>query len=151
MIIGQYKSKLTDKNRLAVPKKIRDEFGTEMIVARWYEKCLVLVSKVYWESFVKRIRGRSGLVIEPVRDIERFIYGSAYDVVLDNQGRFILPEILMSYSNIYSEVVFVGLGDRSEIWDIAEWEKFEKDIEDKANKAIEVIAKSEVIGKDKSG
>jgi MraZ protein len=144
MIIGQYKSKLTDKNRLSVPKKIRDEFGEEMIIARWYESCLVLVPKGYWQIFIKRIRGRSKLVVEPVRDVERFIYGSAFEVVLDSQGRFILPEVLALYSNIKDDVVYIGLGDRVEIWANNEWEKLEKDIETKANKAIEAIAKAEV-------
>ena len=50
MLIGQYTSKLTDKNRISIPKKIRAELGDEMIVAKWYEGGLVLVSKENWQK-----------------------------------------------------------------------------------------------------
>ena len=141
MLIGQYTSKLTDKNRISVPKRIRDELGAEMIIAKWYEDCLVLVSRQGWLKLIKRLVGESKLVVSPVRDIDRFIFGSAFEVILDSQGRFVLTEELISYASVQSEVVFIGLGDRVEVWSIEKWHELEEVAEKKASEAIEKIAK----------
>ena len=141
MLVGQYVSKLTDKDRIAIPKKFREEFGQRLILARWYESCLVLVSKDSWEKLLIRLIGKTKLVTSPVRDIDRFILGSAFEIGLDKQGRFVIPEILMNYANIRTEVVFVGLGDRIEVWSSTKWDELEKGSLEKASQAIEKIAR----------
>lgn len=142
MLIGQYSSKLTDKNRISVPKKFRDEIGESLIVARWYESCLVLVTKDNWEKFFQRLSGTSGTITSPVREIDRFVLGLAYEVELDKQGRFIAAENLLNYADIKGEVIFVGLGDRIEIWSSEAWKNQEKRIQESAEQAIEGIAKA---------
>jgi MraZ protein len=141
MLIGQYTSKLTEGNRLAIPKKFREELGGEMIIAKWYEGSLVLVSKDNWQSLLNRLTGKEVLITSPVRDIDRFVMGSAYEVNLDSQGRFVMPEALGDYTRSGIELVFVGLGDRVEIWPQVAWQKLEEKAEEKASKAIEKIAK----------
>lgn len=140
MIIGQFRSKLTDKDRISIPKKFRDEMGPELIVAKWYENCLVLVSKEIWTHFKKRLGIDSKLVIEGIRDIDRFILGSAFEIDFDKQGRFVLPDALMIYAEIKDEVVFLGLEDRVEIWSVLKWEVKEEEAEEKAKIALEKIA-----------
>jgi MraZ protein len=142
MLIGQYTSKLTDKDRIAIPKKFREKLGEELIIAKWYEKCLVLVSEDTWQQLLKRLVGRTELVTSPVRDIDRFILGSAFEIKPDNQGRFVLPEILRVYSEIEDEAVFVGLGDRVEVWPLNRWKELEENLERKASEAIEAISRS---------
>lgn len=141
MLIGQYSSKLTDNKRISVPKKIRDELGDEMVIAKWYERCLVLVSKENWQKLISRLIGKETIVISPVRDIDRFILASAFEVSLDGQGRFVLPENLMLYAEVVSEVAFIGLGDRVEVWAQEKWQELEKNAEEKAAVAIEKLAK----------
>ncbi|OGM59115.1 division/cell wall cluster transcriptional repressor MraZ [Candidatus Woesebacteria bacterium RIFCSPLOWO2_01_FULL_37_19] len=145
MLIGQYISKLTENKRLAVPKKFRDELGEQMILTKWYEGCLVLVSKHYWQDLIKRLIGKSQIVISPIRDIDRFILASAYEVNLDSQGRFVVPESLIHYAKLEDDVVFIGLNDRVEIWSLSIWQKMEEISEEKAYSAIEKIAKKEKI------
>ncbi len=141
MLIGQYLSKLTDKDRVAIPKKIRQELGGELVIARWYENCLVLVSKESWQKLLTRLIGKPSLITSPVRDVDRFILGLAFEIKLDAQSRFIMPKTLLNYANIKEDVVFVGLGDRVEVWSIEEWQKLESGVEKKASEAIEKIAK----------
>lgn len=143
MLIGQYGSKLTDRNRISVPKKIRDELGNELIITRWYEGCLVLVSRQGWLELITRLVGRQKLITQPVRDIDRFIFASAFEVDVDGQGRFVLPDELRFYADVKSEVVFIGLGDRAEVWSSERWHELEGEVEKKANAAIEKIASEE--------
>ena len=151
MIIGQYYSKLTDKSRLSIPKKFREEIGDDLVLARWYENCLVLVALGDWEILVKRLTGGGKIVTSKVRDIDRFISGLAYEIKLDKQGRFIIPEHLLRHSGIKDEAVFVGLKDRIEIWSKQRWEELESKVDEKATLAIEQIAKDESVSKTTDG
>lgn len=141
MLVGQYQSKLTDKDRVAIPKKIREELGEDLVIARWYEKCLVLVSFEKWLDLEKRLVGKKGLVISSIRDIDRFVLGSAFEIKLDKQGRFVLHGALKDYAEIKNDIVFVGLGDRVEVWSYEKWQEIEKNAELKASEAIEKLAK----------
>lgn len=141
MIIGQYVSKVTSARRIAFPKAFRDEISKSFVLTRWYEKCLIAVSKSNWEILTKRVVGENKFLNSPIRDTERFIFGSAYVVKSDKQGRVVLPKSLMDYAKIATDVVFVGLGDRIEIWDKKEWEKREIYAATHANSMLETIAK----------
>ncbi len=141
MILGQFSSKLTDKNRVSVPKKFREEIGNELIVAKWYENCLVVVPKDKWIEVRGRMLGIEKLITEPVRDIDRFILGSAYEIELDAQGRFIIPDLLLNHANITSEATFVGLEDRLEVWSTEVWNEQQRLAQTKAAEAIEILSK----------
>lgn len=142
MLIGQYTSKLTDKDRISVPSKFREHLGEYIVAARWYENCVVIVSKENWKNLRSRLVGPKKIITSPVRDIDRFILGSAFDLSLDKQGRFVIPEVLKRHADIKSEVVFLGLGERVEVWSIDNWNALESDVQEKASQAVERIAKT---------
>jgi len=139
MLIGQFQSKLTDKNRIAVPKKIREELGDVLVLAKWYESCLVLVSQQGWEKLLDRFTKTHGKIVSPVRNIDRFVLGSAFEIELDSQGRFVLPDVLQEHADIKEEVVFIGLRDRVEVWSKENWNELENVAEKKAAEAIEKL------------
>jgi|SRR3989344_7869179 len=143
MLIGQYDSKLTDKNRIAVPKKFRQELGVSLIVARWYEGCLVLVSEGMWKKIYDKLSGATKFITKSVRDTDRFILGSAYEITADSQGRVVLNENLISYAGLEGEIVFLGLIDRVEIWSKKAWEEKEKYVAENAAEFIEELAKKD--------
>lgn len=120
MVIGEYHQKVGEKNRIAFPKKFREDIGSKLIVTKGYEGCLVIMSPAQWEEMVRdSISGPfvSGLI----RDTSRFLLGSASEVELDSQGRFVVPPYLMGYSALKDEGVFVGLGRWVELWDMSRW------------------------------
>ena len=120
MLIGEYKNQVGEKNRVAVPKKFREELGSKLIVTQGYEGCLIIVSPNQWQSIIED--SASGpFVSQSVRDTSRFLLGGATEVELDDQGRFVLPQSLIEYSHIKNEVSFLGLGRWVEVWDAALW------------------------------
>lgn len=143
MLIGSYLGILGEKRRVAIPKKFLEEFGDKLVIAEWYEGCLILVSVGFWEALLKRLTGGSKVVSLGVRDIERFILGSAFEVIPDGQGRIIVPEILVGFANLNKELVFLGLGDRAEIWSKEIWEKKAEEIGRTTKEFIEDLAKNE--------
>lgn len=140
MLIGSYISLLGEKRRTAIPKKFLDELGPKLVLAKWYEDCLILVSFNFWEKLLERLTGGSKVASLGVRDIERFILGSAFEVEPDDQGRIVLPEILAGYANLEKELVFLGLGDRVEIWDKETWEIKANEVAKTTKEFVEKIA-----------
>jgi MraZ protein len=140
MLIGSYTSSFKKDRRIAVPANFRKELGTKLIIARWYENCLVLISKEKWQELMGRITGQSNFVTEPVRNTDRFILGSAYEVSSDAQGRILVPSLLAQYAQLESQVIFVGLGDRVEIWEKKYWERQEQFVAQNASQMMERVA-----------
>ena len=141
MLIGTYPARFASGHRISIPSQFRKELGKEYILARWYEGCLVLVGKDYWSALYKRLTGGFDLIVNPIRDTERFILGSAYEVIPDEQGRIVIPERLASYSDLKEDIYFVGLGEKVEIWDKIAWEAKEKEVVAGAAEYLEQLAK----------
>jgi len=143
MLIGNYSVNLSQGRRLAIPNQLRKSLGTKIIIAKWYENCLVIVPQNNWEQLIKKITGEVTNLTKSVRNTERFVLGSAFELELDKQGRFVLPESLAKFAKIKGNSTFLGLGNRVEIWDTDIWLKKEKVISDKAADLVERIAKNE--------
>lgn len=136
MLLGYYSAKLDEKGRLAIPKHFRVDLDSELVVARWYEKCLLLIKKSLWEEYVGRLTGGE-LASLGVRDTDRFLLAGSFEVNPDSQGRFVIPQVLREYAGILGEVVVAGLGDKLEIWDKRAWNEREKLVMGEAGEKIE--------------
>lgn len=123
MFLGSYKTSFDAKSRrIALPKKIRDYLnGDETILSFGFEKCIFGFSQAAWQKESTR-QLEQPLIDRKSRDIRRFIFSSAEHVVLDNQGRFVLPDGLCKYAKIGKPIV-IGAGDHFEIWNEKNWDK----------------------------
>lgn len=139
MLIGSYSGILSEKRRVAVPRKFIDELGSQLIIAKWFENCLVLVSTVFWDELFERLTGAKKAKTYGIRDNERFVLGSAFEVTPDDQGRIVIPEALSGYANFNKEVVFIGLRDRVEIWSSESWSKKNIVLPESAREQIEKL------------
>lgn len=128
MLLGKYRSKVTEKGRLAFPAKLRAQLGRKIVITQGYERSLIAVSQAGWHGLIKDT-GERPFVFGAARDTTRFLLGGAQVLNLDKQGRFVLPEYLLKYAQISKEVIFLGLGKYVEIWDVARWEKYQKYLE----------------------
>lgn len=143
MLVGHYYQKLSGKGRTALPARFRKEQGRDVVLSRWYEGSLSIFNKQEWTRMVSQAtRGVS--TTAAARDTERFLLGGAYEIELDNQGRFVVPQALREYAKLgQNSVVFVGLGNRVEIWDKKRWEEREKQVMEHAEELIEKARKDE--------
>jgi MraZ protein len=141
MLIGEYEARLTDKNRVAIPKKIRDEFAEGLILSRGYEGCLILLDKKRWDDF-ENIINKGSILMLSIRDTKRFIFGGAYELDLDSQGRFVLPNNLKDYAQINNDLIFIAIKDWVEIWALDIWEKKLNELKSNAGDIAEQIFKN---------
>jgi MraZ protein len=106
-----------------------------------YDGCMILVDENRFLALTKDItNGR--FVNDAVRDTTRFLIGSAHEVTLDKQGRFVLPQSLKSFAEVEDEVVCLGLMRWVEIWDKKTWNARKKAISDNASQISEKLDKA---------
>ncbi len=119
MFFGEYNHALDAKNRLMLPAKLRKELGEEPVIAKSVDKCLSLYPRATWDAFCERLDAMPTI---ETRNVKRFLFASANDAPIDNQGRILIPSNLSEYAAFVKEVTVVGVGDHIEIWDKREWE-----------------------------
>lgn len=122
MLIGEYTSKIGEKKRVAIPKKIREELGNNLILTRGYEDCLILVNKDLLGNIAKDVINGT-FIDKSIRETSRFLIGSAFEIEVDGQGRVVIPSSLFEHAKLGNEVVFVGLFNWVEVWDIKKWKE----------------------------
>jgi len=127
MLSGQIDGKLSKKFQTAFPKNFREELGSNLIITKSIDKCLLVVSEKNWETLLEGTKGQPFLD-KATRELQRFLFGSATTVKLDDQGRFILPIYLREYAQINESIVFIGVQRYVEIWDQKMWEIHQESI-----------------------
>jgi len=140
MLVGQYTVSVTEKGRIAIPFRFREEIGTDLIAAKWFEECIVVVPIANWQELLTKVTAKAETLNVSVREIERFILGSAFEIELDAQGRFIIPKTLKEYGKLDQTVTFVGLGNRIEIWNERLWKEKEAFLQGTAGKLMEQVS-----------
>ena len=123
MYLGSYVPSFDLKTRrIALPKKIRDYLATsEIVLSFGFEKCLFGFDIQTWQVEATR-QLATPLTEKRPRDLRRFIFASATDINLDDQGRFVIPASYLKYAGIVKPVV-IGAGDHFEIWNELNWQK----------------------------
>lgn len=121
MIIGEYHHTLDEKGRVAVPARVRASCEAGAILTRGLDHSLALFPREAWERFVESLQALPWQQPE-TRALVRLFLAGASEVALDRSGRMLVPEHLRAYASLEREVVFLGLGNRLELWGKGAWE-----------------------------
>lgn len=93
----------------------------QMVVAKNHARCLTLFPKPVWDSFEADL-ARLPMKHEGWR---RLYIGSATDVEIDGASRVLVPAELRDWAGLKDDVLFMGVGDRFELWDKARYDAAE--------------------------
>lgn len=111
-----------------LPPEFRDEVVAESaegkVMLAKFDDAVVGYPMARWEE-IEESFGRIKNPSRRVRDFIRFFFGSAQEVVVDRQGRILVPPSLRTYGQLDKEVVLVGVGRKFEIWDKSRFEGVE--------------------------
>lgn len=144
MILGQFNARLTDKSRIAFPKRFRQVLGDTLIVTYGFEGSLIIVAENNWKELLEGTSDKPFL-LSSARDTKRFLLGGAAVVELDAQGRFVLPDYLKKFAHLEEEVTFVGQDKYVEVWSQKAWVEYnnamQKNITGIVEKLVEGITK----------
>ena len=119
---------LDGKGRVTVPSRYRDVLMSavegQLVVSKSHVRCLSLFPRPVWEQF----EGRLNALPASADGLRRLYVGSATEVAIDGSSRVLLPPELRAWAGLEREVVFMGLGNRFEIWDKARYDAHEADV-----------------------
>jgi MraZ protein len=122
---GCYTHAIDAKHRVSIPRKIAEtlrarDSGDEVVLTAGLDGCLFLYTRQGFDRIAEQVDG-SPLGEESTRDFQRNFYASTERCNVDRSGRMLLPETLRTMVGITDRVVFVGAGQRVELWEPDAW------------------------------
>lgn len=105
-----FQRKLDDKRRLTIPSELREEFSSGVVITRGFKKYLHMYPKAVWDQLVEpELRG--SILDETIADLNvKFRYGKIEAEMDVKQGRIVIEQNLLDYSEIDRELVAVRAG-----------------------------------------
>jgi len=144
MFLGEFHHNLDNKGRIAIPAKFRPKLKEGAVITRGLDGCLSLYPKKEWIALAEKL-ATLPIAKANSRAFNRFILSGAMDVVLDKQGRIVIPEYLRSYALLKKEIITVGLFNKLEVWSKNQWVKYRSKTEKDSNAIAEKLGEMEGI------
>ena len=127
LFTGEYECKLDAKGRLVLPSKIKarlpESAGNQVVVMQGMEPCLVIYSTLEYKKIYSRIASLNEFNPE-FRQLQRNFFRRVAEIELDSAGRLLLPKSMIKYAGLEKEMILVGMGNRVEIWNTSQYEKY---------------------------
>jgi MraZ protein len=125
---SRFENKIDAKGRVSIPASFRAVLAKEGAEELY---CFPHLDQSAVEAggnrLVEKIKGILAKYPpdSPEREsLEHVYFGDAEWIKIDNDGRAIISPRLRSFAGIRDQVVFVGLGDKFQIWEPAQYEAF---------------------------
>ena len=119
--LGNIEAKTDAKGRAFLPavfRKMLQASGSESLVMRKdiFQDCLVLYPENVWNEQMDTLRGRLNRYNAQHQKIFRQFVSEVETVMLDGNGRFLIPKRYLQLAGIQQSIKFIGMGDTIEIW-----------------------------------
>jgi MraZ protein len=120
VFLGRHGHNLDEKGRLALPARYREELRDGVVITRGFDDCLLVYPMATWAPLAERVSALS--IGDPdVRLLRRMLFANATDLMLDRQGRILVPAELRAHAGLDREAVVVGMHSFIEIWSPNGW------------------------------
>lgn len=126
MLIGSYRHSLDAKKRMRIPSKFKSSLGTNFVITKGSANNLFVFSNEQFSALYEKMVALPLFDEEAQKPVRKFL-SSAFEAEEDGQGRILLPKELANYAGITKNIVFVGVGNRIEIWAEEIWDKENSD------------------------
>ncbi len=121
-MLGNYEHRIDQKGRIAIPSKFRKEFAEGVVLTSGIDQCIIAYPVTEWQKLSDNY-DLSPFSTSKNRELTRFIFGNAFDIELDRQGRIALPLWLRQHARIKEIAMIVGVNKYLEIWSNEGWER----------------------------
>lgn len=139
MFLGEYEHSVDSKGRIAVPARYRTQLEQGLIITRSFDQCLFVYPQEEWENLSLKLNGLS-FVQEEVRKARRMLFGNAFELELDRQGRILLPGSLREYASIGNDAIVAGMGSYIEMWSAELWRANQDDLTNDSAEIAQTLA-----------
>src|ERR1700709_1100315 len=142
-LIGEFECKLDTKGRMMIPsglkKQLPEAESEGLVINRGFKKYLVIYTKQEWDKKLDELNKLNQYETKSIEFIRYFTRG-ATELIPDSTGRVNLPQLLLDYAGIKSDVILTCQPGNIEVWDkAAHGVMIENEPEDFASLAAEVM------------
>lgn len=125
LLTGTYPRTLDDKNRLAFPKRVREQLNEpdRLLFTPGPDQSLWIYSQESLERLAERLDQTPATDAE-ARVFRRLYFAQTEAVDVDGSGRVLIPERLIAFAGLKHEVVLIGVRDHLELWDAGRWQQY---------------------------
>ena len=125
---GNIEAKTDAKGRAFLPSCFRKQFsnaGEVRLIMRKdiFQPCLVLYPEAVWDEQIVLLRKRLNRWNPQHQQLFRQFVADVEMVVLDSNGRFLIPKRYLKMADIQQSIRFIGMDDTIEIWNAAHCEE----------------------------
>jgi MraZ protein len=139
VFLGEYEHSVDAKGRIAVPARYRSRLEQGLVITRSFDQCLLVYPQEEWETLSQKLNGLS-FVQDEVRKARRMLFGNAFELELDRQGRILLPGSLREYAKIDNDAIVAGMGSYIEMWSAEMWRANQDDLTSDSAEIAETLA-----------
>ncbi len=130
---GEYEHSVDEKGRVALPSRLRKALSPDaqerFTLLRGLEACLYLYPQDEWEAVEDKL-SKINSFSRQGRTVKRNFLRYAEDVTLDKQNRIAISPQLKEWSGIDGSAIFIGMGERIEIWAPDKLEEIDNNLDD---------------------
>lgn len=142
LFFGNYSHALDEKNRLVIPRKMREQLGSKVFIMKGFDGALSIYHESAFSKLVEQLE-KLQFNHKKERDYLRIQLASVVELEFDRLGRIIIPGQLLNKYHIGKDVLIVGVGDHIEIWNQTLYEEYAKSVEQSFEDIAEEIGKVE--------
>lgn len=125
---GDFRHAIDDKNRITIPSRWRRDEGEEFVILPDAQNQYLLVMSPAELLRMSGVAEMDGTIPAAQRRVfSRQLHARSQHVVVDKQGRLVLPDDLCKKMNLRGEVALVGGRGRFEIWNRQRWKRAHED------------------------
>ena len=125
MFLSTSYNKIDLKNRVSIPASYRlnlEKNNEQLILFKSLQfKCIEGTTYSRMKRYINAIDDLDALSDQAF--VLRMMMADSFEMKFDTGGRVIIPEILMSFSELTNKAVFMGIGESFYIWSPIEYEK----------------------------
>ena len=145
--LGNIEAKVDSKGRVFIPATFRKQLqaaSEETLIIRKdvFQDCLTLYPASVWNEDLNELQSRLNKWNSKHQLILRQFVSDVEEVSIDNNGRILIPKRYLHICSIQSDIHFIGINNKIEIWakermeqPFMSPEEFGKTLEEIMNKA----------------
>ena len=119
MLIGRFIHSLDAKGRLSIPAKLRKyiaaDQGDTIVMTKGVDKCIELYPLSEWQTLQVKLKSLEDFNPQDRRFV-RTLLNIASEDTMDAQSRILIPQALLQYAQIETEVLILGTLKTIELW-----------------------------------
>lgn len=142
MFFGSYQHNLDEKNRLMIPRKMRESLSSKLYIMKGFDGAISIFEENAFTALMNQFNTLS-FNKKDARSYLRTELANTYELEVDKLGRIQLPTALINKYKISKDVTVLGAGDHIEIWNTVDFEAYQQETEPMFEEIAEKLDKED--------